>query len=180
MGDMTGNVSMRRIGPDDWAVWRELRLAALADAPDAFGASLATEQTYDEATWRARLRPEGGLWAIAFRDVTPVGIVGAHFPEEGPDAVELISMWVHPSARGDGTADILVNEVIAWAEEQRYPTIALYVVEGNDRARRLYERLGFVGTGECEPLLSNPSLQCHRMVHAVDRVERIGRAGGGR
>ena len=32
-------ITVRAVGVDDWATWRELRLAALADAPHAFTSS---------------------------------------------------------------------------------------------------------------------------------------------
>ena len=37
-------------------------------------------------------------------------------------------------------------------------TVALWVADGNDRARRCYERLGFVPTGVRQPLPSDPAV----------------------
>ena len=50
-------LEVRLLGPDDWAAWRELRLAALAEAPDAFGARLTDWQGERdrEQRWRDRL-----------------------------------------------------------------------------------------------------------------------------
>lgn len=47
--------------PDDWPIWRELRLAALAEAPQAFGSRLADWQGEGdrEERWRDRLSIPG-------------------------------------------------------------------------------------------------------------------------
>ncbi|ETK35209.1 GNAT family N-acetyltransferase [Microbispora sp. ATCC PTA-5024] len=171
---MVTEVGVRRIGPDDWTLWRGLRLAALADAPDAFGSSSAVEREFDEDEWRARLAPEHGLRAVAFAGQTPAGIVGGRPPAGSPPHVELVGMWVHPDARGGETARLLVGEVLAWAGEQGCPAVSLFVTETNDRARRLYERFGFAGTGEWEPLESNPVLRCARMIRTAGLVPHPG------
>jgi hypothetical protein len=48
-------ITVRAVGVDDWATWRELRLAALADAPHAFTASIDQWRDTDERRWRDRL-----------------------------------------------------------------------------------------------------------------------------
>ncbi|WP_281356410.1 GNAT family N-acetyltransferase [Acrocarpospora macrocephala] len=140
-----------------------MRLVALGDSPDSFGASLDVERGYDEATWRSRMQPGKGVQVVAFND-QPVGIVGGYLPEDDADLVELISMWVMPSARGRRIAELLVDDVLRWARELGRPTVGLFVTEGNEPARRLFERIGFSANGEREVLESNPKLYCNRMI----------------
>src|SRR5690349_14341050 len=102
-------IHLRRIGIDDWALWRKLRLEALAEAPYAFGSTLADWQGQGdtEARWRGRLS-DVPLNVIAEWQETAAGMVSATAPD--PDgAVELISMWVAPAVRGYGIGDALVN-----------------------------------------------------------------------
>jgi hypothetical protein len=78
-------IELRVLTPDDWPSWRELRLAALAEAPYAFGSRLADWQgDHDrEQRWRDRLGIPGSYnviavldgqrpaWPVAFRPRTP-------------------------------------------------------------------------------------------------------------
>lgn len=138
-------IAIRRIGPDEWRLWRELRLAALAEAPEAFGSKLADWQGAgdSEARWRARLDAVA-LNLIASLDGEGAGMLSA--VADGTD-VELISMWVTPRARGAGVGDALVEAVLAWASYLHPARIRLRVVEGNQRAAALYRRNGFVDAG---------------------------------
>lgn len=136
---------MRRLGPDDWRLWRDLRLAALAESPRAFGSTLEREAGYTERQWRDWLHPARGLKAVADHDA---GLVGAWVPDDRHGAVELYSLWVDPGHRGRGVAGLLVEEALAWAGDRR---VDLWVVEGNDAATRLYVRHGFRPTGERQP-----------------------------
>ena len=46
---------IRRVAPEEWGAFRDVRLAALAEAPYAFAATLDTETGYDERRWRERV-----------------------------------------------------------------------------------------------------------------------------
>lgn len=131
-------ISVRAVGADDWATWRELRLAALADAPDAFGARLEQVREVDEARWRERLAG-GALHLVAELDDKPAGIVAALDEPDG--AAQLVSMWVAPFARGQNVGESLIDALVDWAGER---TVRLEVVTTNTRARDLYRRNGFV------------------------------------
>ena len=143
---------------DDWPALREIRLAALQDAPDAFASTYASEETFDEAAWRARIA-RGGSFLAYVPEISasePVGLVGGY--EEQPGTVGLISMWVRPRARGHGVGEALIVAVLDWAQARHARSVNLWVTETNKPARRLYERCGFKPTGERQPLPSNPAL----------------------
>lgn len=129
--------------PDDWGLWRRLRLEALTDAPTTFGSTLAdwSGPGDTEARWRARLT-DVPFNVIVHRDGQAAGMVGARVLEDG--TVELISMWVAPFARGHGVSDVAVDAVVRWADGR---DVVLSVKSGNHPAIRLYARNGFVDAG---------------------------------
>ncbi|WP_028652093.1 GNAT family N-acetyltransferase [Nocardioides halotolerans] len=142
-------LELRILTPDDWPTWRELRLAALADAPAAFGSTLAEWQGAGdtEERWRSRLSIPGARDVVAVLDGAPVGMVSG-VPGRDDESAELISMWVSPSARGHGVGDRLVQAVEDWAADRGAARLRLSVMPDNDAARALYERNGFADTGE--------------------------------
>lgn len=159
------DVEVRRLGPDDWQLARTIRLRALREAPYAFGSTLQRESSFDEDNWRARLGRSA--WFVTFATGEPIGVAVGIVDDDVPRAMQLVSMWVDPGWRGTGVAARLVEQVVAWTAEQAAPELGLWVADGNDRARRLYERLGFVATGERQPLPSNPSVGEARLVRGV-------------
>ena len=142
-------LELRTLEPDDWPLWRELRLGALADAPHAFGSTLAEWQGPGdrEERWRSRLSIPGARDFVVLLDGLAVGMVSG-VPGEDPDSVELISMWVSPAARGRGVGDHLIRAVERWGLERGATTLRLSVMPDNAAAIALYERNGFAYTGE--------------------------------
>lgn len=158
---------IRRLTPDEWKVFREVRLAALADAPGAFWSTLEREKAYNEQEWRSRLGPER-VTAAAFLDGLPVGVAVAEKSEDIENAVQLGRMWVSAAARGTGAASMLVDEVNTWARENDYPIVELCITQGNDRAAAFYEREGFEYTGVTWPHNRDDSLCYLQMTRPVE------------
>ncbi|MFE2410219.1 GNAT family N-acetyltransferase [Kitasatospora sp. NPDC059408] len=150
-------LELRILSSDDWPVFRELRLAALAEAPYAFGSTLADWQGPGdhEDRWRSRLEIPGALDLVAVLDGTPVAMASGVPADEDPTAAELISMWVAPQARGRGAGDLLITEIATWAAAQGCTTLKLAVTPHNDAAIALYRRHAFADTDELGDLLDD-------------------------
>ena len=140
-------VTVVRLGEEDWAAYRELRLQMLLDAPMAFGGTHAESAARPESGWRERLRTMP-TWLATDGATEPLGAVSLYrFPEQDEDETCLIAMWVRPSARGRGVGDVLVETAVRYAAESGCRRVTLDVAEANVHARGLYERHGFRPTG---------------------------------
>jgi ribosomal protein S18 acetylase RimI-like enzyme len=145
-GRLGAVLSLRAVTADDWPVWRDLRLAALAEAPRAFKSRLEDWQLGGEERWRSRLELPDTFNIVALLDGGAVGMASG-IPR--PDGVcELRSIWVSPQARGRGVGDQLIAAVETWARQSGAWTLKLAVISGNEPAIALYRRNGFVMTAE--------------------------------
>ncbi|GAB2553970.1 GNAT family N-acetyltransferase [Kribbella endophytica] len=145
-------IELQELTPDDWKAWRELRLAALSDAPSAFGSRYEDWVGAGEDRWRARLSVPGSYNVIVSVDGAPSGMAGG-MPADEEDTRHLVSMWVAPAARGHGLGDRLMGAVETWAHGQGAVAVELSVVQGNDQAHALYLRHGYVLTDKLGDLM---------------------------
>ena len=150
-------IVVREITQDDWEQMRDVRLAALAEAPSAFGSSYAREVAFTEVQWRGRINDRSVTFfaRVYSADAAPAGLAGVYV--DGGNA-NLVSMWVSPSARGLGVGKALIEAAAAWAKARDFGRLFLWVTESNTSARRLYDQCGFTPTGERQPLPSDPAL----------------------
>src|SRR5947207_1108060 len=151
---MTGGLTVRRLAPDEWRTYRDVRLRALADSPDAFSSTLLREQGYSDDTWAARLASAADFdLPLVAEDVGEfVGLAWGRIDPAEPDVSRLFQMWVAPSHRRRGAGRWLLDTVIRWANDAKVRWLDLGVTCGDTPAMRLYMRAGFVAVGEPEPL----------------------------
>jgi len=148
-GGELGRTRIRRLAAADWAAFRVVRLAALTEAPEAFGSTAREAEKLAEAEWRRRLEQRAVF--LAELGGQSAGLA-AGIQGDQPDEAELVSMWVAPRWRGHGVGDRLAEAVLAWAATEGFRIIHLWVATGNARAERLYARHGFVRTGRVQPM----------------------------
>jgi GNAT superfamily N-acetyltransferase len=152
-----GDLIIRRLTPADWAVSRQVRLTALAEAPYAFMSTLAREEAFDEQVWRRRLASPTAATFLAWVHGEPAGTATGKIDDPDDEfacagAWQLVGMWVDPKVRGTEVAGALVETVAEHAAGQGADTLVLWVTEVNERAQAFYRRLRFVPTGARQPV----------------------------
>jgi GNAT superfamily N-acetyltransferase len=162
VGTMTPRI--RRIHADEGPRLRVLRLRALAEAPTAFGSTLAREQDFPDDVWRERaIGASIGCERATFItecDGRWIGLASglAHQDDPNNPGCFLVGMFVDSTARRAGVGTALVEAVLAWARACGSAHLSLWVTSGNDPAVALYRRCGFQPTGATRPLPHTPTL----------------------
>ena len=88
---------------------------------------------------------------------------------DDPDRAGLFGMWVAPTARGLGIGRALVGASVEYAKTLGVREVVLQVTEGNDKAKNLYLRAGFVDDGTRKPLRPGSQLQMAVMTKLISR-----------
>lgn len=140
-------VNIRPFAADDALIWREIRLEALANAPEAFGQTLehAEEQAIDD--YRQTVSGPFPPFA-AFDGTKAVGTAGFYILD-GPKMCHrgvLWGMYVSPTHRRQGIGRKLIGSILDHARG-RVEQIHLHVVTTNTAACDLYGSMGFVTYG---------------------------------
>jgi GNAT superfamily N-acetyltransferase len=107
--------------------------------PDHNDAMVALTALARPGPFTPRTRELGRYFGV-FEDGELIAMAGERF--HSPGYTEISAVSTHPSARGRGLAAHLTHHVAA-AILERGEQPYLHVAEGNDGARRVYERLGF-------------------------------------
>jgi ribosomal protein S18 acetylase RimI-like enzyme len=144
-------ITVRALGEGDWQQFRDIRLMALRDSPDAFVATADQEAGLDEQTWRDRMRRACRL--VAERDGAPLGVVslGQGDPEHSCTG-ELFGLWVAPEGRGTRVAWQLVEAGAARALADGHKNLGYWVGTSNGPAVAFASSFGFRPTGTRRPM----------------------------
>lgn len=149
---MTDDVVVRPFSPDEWKLFRNLRLASLQESPDAFGSTHEAESAASDADWKSRL--QGGIDSrldlplVAMLDNLAVGLAWGRVSPKEARVVHLFQMWVDPKYRRTGAGRLLLQTTIDWSKALSISHMELSVTEHNDAAIALYLSFGFKQVGE--------------------------------
>ncbi len=138
---------MRRLSPRDFPARR-------AELAEVYRSAYVGMEKYAYRTpeereayleWLFRGDPNGFLTVCQEdRVVAWAACHGAWVGPDGRTGAELHELVVLPEAQGRGIGRTLLQAAFQLAEERGRDRIGLWVGRGNQRARRIYERAGFV------------------------------------
>ncbi|MEG1325637.1 MAG: GNAT family N-acetyltransferase, partial [Janthinobacterium sp.] len=141
----------------DWPALKATRLAALLDAPTAFGANHASAAAFSDADWQQRaVSTPQRTFFLAFDGEQAIGLAAQVVAADG--VCHLIAMWVQSDYRGLDVARKLVDAVKQCAVGHGHGRLVLDVAPENTRAAAFYQKQGFVFLPEWEALESHPHI----------------------
>ncbi|WP_447779912.1 GNAT family N-acetyltransferase [Variovorax boronicumulans] len=159
---------------DEWKTYRDMRLRALLDSPDAFGSTHEAEATRTDAMWSARIATATSSGKdrvlFAFNRDDACGLIWCKLSSDEPAVADLFQMWVDPASRGMGAGRALLNEAVSWAESVGVNRARLGVTAGDTPAMLLYAACGFRPDGVLEPLREHSHLTVQPMSLALGPV----------
>ena len=134
---------------------RSLRLAALKDAPYAYGAKYEVDKDKPISVWQESL--EISNWFFASIDGEDIGLVGVE--KAGTDRISdcwIFGWWIAEQYRGQGVVKLMLEEIDKFCLENNWLHQGLGVWPENQRAVAAYIKLGFVSGKELIPSRSIP------------------------
>lgn len=137
--------AIRALTKDDVAAYRELRLEALRDSPEAFCSSYEEESVLPVNRFEARLQ-DNSIFGAFSDDGRLIGMVGFSRESRAKRAhgATLFGMHVSSGARRQGVGGALLDHALDFARRSGgVRTIKLSVMTANQEAFRLYRSRGF-------------------------------------
>ena len=136
---------------------RALRLAALKDTPDAFGAKYEDEAEKPILDWQNRLKNTN--WCFVVADGVDIGLLAVDRAEKDRNSdCWLSSWWIRDEFRGSGIPKLMLNWLEQLCIEKKWEKIGLGVWPDNLRAISAYKKLGFTEAEKLLPSRSIPGL----------------------
>ncbi|HYD19601.1 MAG TPA: GNAT family protein [Patescibacteria group bacterium] len=138
---------VRLFTPDEWPLYKAVRLRALQTDPKVFGSNYAREVPRPDEEWqRALTRADMGVFGI-FEGDAVIGMTGIVIDAEDPSTAKLWGSWLAPEWRGRGISADMYRARIGWAEA--HPTARRIIVshrESNLASKHANQKHGFVQT----------------------------------
>ena len=149
-------LTVERIAASQGTLLKSIRCRALADAPEAFGTTLAEAEARPASYWpesAARLaHAADAAMFLAFHGTEACGMTGCYLGGDRNAVADLVSVWVAPEFRRLQVGQRLLGAARRWAQEHGADTLHAWVAAENAPARRFYERAGFRATDERAPM----------------------------
>jgi len=139
-------LQIKKLPPERWKEFKEIRLYALENDPLAFGSSYEEEINFHDDLWKSRLK--NALFAV--HDDRPVGMVVFLInPKTKLNHVaEIFGVYVKEEYRGKKIGKQLIESAINLIRQNKSVIkIKLTVTDVQDSAIKLYSSFGFKVVG---------------------------------
>ncbi len=134
-------MNYRKVTPDDWQQFKEIRLKGYQTDPQAFGCAVVKDSIGDEVFLRERLTRTDRFFFIAEENNIFVSIAGAKKVENGD--WHLIAVYTIPEFRGKGISQKVCELIVGEIKEKGVELMYLEVNIDQTNAIKQYKNMGF-------------------------------------
>jgi RimJ/RimL family protein N-acetyltransferase len=145
-------IAVRQLVPDDWELYRKIRLEALKAHPEYFSPS-RDEHSFSEADWRERLE---NLHAATFglfagNEIIGLSVIVREGNNPASERAFLVGTYIRKDFRGQGLSAQFFKVRMEWAKKQKHlRTLRLEHREDNLPMLKAHEKFGFTLNGSRE------------------------------
>lgn len=147
---MAARIHVRLFTPDEWPLYKAIRLEALQSDPHVFGSSHAKESADPDSRWQDGLRdPQTVAIFGVFDGDALIGMTGIKLLRDDPAGLtaKLWGSWIKPAARSRGVSIPMYRARLDWAAA--HPTVKRVIVshrQSNAASMRANQKHGFQKT----------------------------------
>ena len=135
------DIEIRALTPDDWELYREIRIRALEESPEAFKMRPEEAREQPAEFWIDTLDHEH--WYVAFAFDAPIGLGGIKPLPEDDTQYEIVGVWIEPHYRGTGIFETLVKEGSEHCIRKGITQLYASIFTGNGHSKTACEHEGF-------------------------------------
>lgn len=143
-------ITVRLFSPDEWQLFRQMRLLALQTDPHVFSSNYEKELLIPQGEWEADLLdPELAIFGVFDTDDV-IGMTAIKINHRADPTIEtavLWGSWIKPEYRGRGISFDMYKARIEWS--RNHPTVKRIRVShraSNQPSKRANQKHGFVYT----------------------------------
>ena len=147
---------VRRLTPEDWPLYKEIRLEALRLHSDVYGTSYKDMCERPDAEWESILSQQDAAFFGLFDDQAIVGLGGVFTQDKSTRTGMLIAGYIREEYRGKGLSKLIYQARIDWAKESGlFDRLLIGHREGNEASRRANQAFGFRPIGVIDYTFGN-------------------------
>lgn len=134
-------ISFKKVSPDDWQKFRDIRLKGLQTDPQAFGGTFESESQQNEEYWKERFsNPERCFYAAEDGNIF---VATAGSKKIAEDNWMIVAVYTLPEFRGKNISKELIERIIGEAKKAGASKVSLMVNPQQENAVSLYKKMGF-------------------------------------
>lgn len=134
-------VTFKKVLPEDWEKFKEIRLKGLQTDPQAFGGTFESESQEAEVYWKDRFSNPERCFYAAEEDSKFIATAG--LKKIADDNWMIVAVYTLPEFRGNNISQELIKCVMDEARKAGAAKVSLMVNPMQESAVKLYERMGF-------------------------------------